>query len=103
MNINRATVQFKKAELETAKSAVSKAEGQVFLAEQQLKEAKKKVETLTKLVEGVKLGVAELEYKETGCRTPSLHWQLDNSDCVCKTTYFLTSAKNWFDKGTLIA
>jgi len=98
MNIDRLTIENKIAELENAKQTKSVAEGKVFLANQDLKKAEEKVNSLTEMVNGLKLALAEKEYEETGCRIPSIHFQLFAEDCECKTTFHKKSAELYFSK-----
>lgn len=95
MNIDRLTIENKIAELETAKKAKSVAEGKVISAQYDLKKAEANLKTLTEMVNGLKLALAEKEYEETGCRIPSIHFQLFAEDCECKTIFHKKSANAW--------
>lgn len=95
MNIDRLTIENKIAELETAKKAKFVAEGKVISAQHDLKKAEENVKTLTEMVNGLKLALAENEYEETGCRIPSMHFQLFAEECECKTTFHKKSADEW--------
>ena len=95
MTLTRETVENKLAELENAKKNKSIAEGKVFSANRDLEKAMTEVENLTEMVKGLKLLIAENEYELTGCRIPSIHFQLFAEDCECKTTFHKKSANAW--------